>query len=59
MGWKGVGWIHLAHDRVQSQAPVNMVINLRLPKKTENFSTSFATISFSKKKKPLLYAVRS
>jgi hypothetical protein len=28
----GVGWIHLAQDRDQWQAPVSMVINLRVPK---------------------------
>jgi hypothetical protein len=28
IGWEGVDWIHLAQDRDQWQALVNMVINL-------------------------------
>jgi hypothetical protein len=28
MGFEGVVWIHLAQDRMQWQAVVNMVINL-------------------------------
>jgi len=27
IGWKGVGWMHLAEDRDQWQALVNMVMN--------------------------------
>jgi hypothetical protein len=30
-GWKGVDWIHLAQDRDQWQAPVNMVMNHCVP----------------------------
>jgi hypothetical protein len=29
--WEGVNWIHLAQDRDQWQAVVNMVINLWVP----------------------------
>jgi len=28
---KDVKWIHVAHDRVQWQAPVNLVMNLQVP----------------------------
>jgi hypothetical protein len=31
IGWKGVDWIHLAQDRVQWWALVNMVMNLWVP----------------------------
>jgi hypothetical protein len=31
MGWDGVDWIELAQDRDQWRAPVNTVMNLRLP----------------------------
>jgi hypothetical protein len=33
----GANWIHLAQDRVQSQASVNMVMNLRVPQEGEIF----------------------
>jgi hypothetical protein len=31
MGWCGMDWIHLAQDRDQWQALVNMVMNLQVP----------------------------
>jgi hypothetical protein len=31
IGWKGVDWMHLAQDRVQWQAVVNTVVELRIP----------------------------
>jgi hypothetical protein len=31
IGWKDVDWIHLAQDRDQWQALVNMVMKLRVP----------------------------
>jgi len=31
IGWEGVDWIHLAQDREQWQALVNMVMNLWVP----------------------------
>jgi hypothetical protein len=31
IGWKGVGWIHLAQDREQWQAFLNTVMNFRVP----------------------------
>jgi hypothetical protein len=30
-GWEGVDWIHLAQDRDQWLAVVNMVMNLQAP----------------------------
>jgi hypothetical protein len=31
IGWGSVDWIHLAQDRDQGRAVVNMVMNLRVP----------------------------
>jgi hypothetical protein len=31
IGWEGVDWIHLAQDRDQWQAFVNIVMNLQVP----------------------------
>jgi hypothetical protein len=31
IGWDGVDWIDMAHDRVQWRALVNTVLNLRVP----------------------------
>jgi hypothetical protein len=31
IGWDGVDWIGMAHDRDQWMALVNMVLNLRVP----------------------------
>jgi hypothetical protein len=30
-GWDGMDWIDLAEDRDQWRAPVNMVMNIRVP----------------------------
>jgi hypothetical protein len=38
--WEGVDRIHLAQDRDQWQALVNMVMNLWVPQKAGNFLTS-------------------
>jgi hypothetical protein len=32
IGWEDVDWIHLAQDRYQWRALVNMAMNLRIPK---------------------------
>jgi hypothetical protein len=31
IGWGGMDWIHLAQDEDQWRAPVNTVMNLRVP----------------------------
>jgi hypothetical protein len=31
IGWEVVDWIHLAQDRIQCRAVVNMVMNLQVP----------------------------
>jgi hypothetical protein len=31
IGWDGVDWIDVTQDRDQWRAPVNMVLNLRVP----------------------------
>jgi hypothetical protein len=31
IGWGGMGWIHLAQDRDQWRAHVNMIMNLQVP----------------------------
>jgi len=38
--WESVDWIHLAQDMDQWQDLVNMVMNLQVPQKVENFLTS-------------------
>jgi len=39
IGWEGVDWIHLAQDRDQWCALVNMVINIQVPLIMGNFLT--------------------
>jgi hypothetical protein len=43
--WKGVEWIHLAQDRVQWQAPVNVVMNLLVPYKVGNLTERLFSFS--------------
>jgi hypothetical protein len=31
IGWEGVDWMHLAQDRDQCQALVNMIMDLQVP----------------------------
>jgi hypothetical protein len=31
IGWEGVDWMHLAQDRDQWRAAVNIIMNIRLP----------------------------
>jgi hypothetical protein len=40
IGSEGVDWMHLAQDRDQWWALVNMVMNLWVPQKAENFLIS-------------------
>jgi hypothetical protein len=40
IGWKGVDWIHMAHDRVQWQAFVNTVMNFQVSRVTQYESTA-------------------
>jgi hypothetical protein len=47
MGGEGVDWIHLAQNRNQWQAVVNMVMNLPVLEKAGDFLTGWMTISFS------------
>jgi hypothetical protein len=44
--WGGMGWIHLAQDRDQWQATVNMVMNLHVP--LEIFLSNWETAGFSR-----------
>jgi hypothetical protein len=44
-----VYWIHLAKDRGQWLAVTNTIIKLRVQQKAENFLTSRANVSFSKR----------
>jgi hypothetical protein len=46
IGWEVLYWTHLAQDKDQWWALVNMVINLQIPWKAGNFFTSWVSISF-------------
>jgi hypothetical protein len=39
-GWSGMDWIHLAQDRDQWRAPMNMVKNLRVLQNIETLLSS-------------------
>ena len=56
MGWEGIDWIDLAHDRNMWQTSVNEVMNLRVPLNATNFSTSQRIVSLSRR--ILLHGVR-
>jgi hypothetical protein len=40
MGWGGMDWIDMAHDRDRWWALVSAVMNLRVPQNMGNFLTS-------------------
>jgi hypothetical protein len=40
IGWGGMDWINLAQERNQHRAPVNMVMNLRVPENVGKFCNS-------------------
>jgi hypothetical protein len=46
IGWVGIDWIDLAQDWDQWMAPVNMVMNLRVPKNIGKFLSSCTTGDF-------------
>ena len=47
VGRAGMDWIDLARDMDRWWAPVNVVMNLRVPQNSENFLTSWRHGSFS------------
>jgi hypothetical protein len=58
--WNGVVWIHVTRDRDYWRAPVSKVINLRIPRISGNFQTSWESISFwTKRFSPRNYSHKS
>jgi hypothetical protein len=49
IGWDGMDRIDLAQDRDQWRAPINTVMNLRVPYNTGKFLSSCTTDSFSRR----------
>jgi hypothetical protein len=41
LGWDGVDWIHLAQDRDQLRALVNIILNLRVPRNPGKFLSDY------------------
>jgi hypothetical protein len=57
--WSGFYWIVLTHDRVQSRALVNTVMNLEVPKYAGRFLSSRKTDTASREElSSLSYLVR-
>jgi hypothetical protein len=54
IGWEGADWIRLDLDMDQWRDLVNMIMNLKVPKKAGNVLTIQVTISFSRS---LLHAI--
>jgi hypothetical protein len=49
IGWTGVDWNDLAHDRGQWRALVNTVMNLLVPQNAGKFLSSCTICSFSRR----------
>jgi hypothetical protein len=49
IGWVGMDWIYLAQDRDQWMAPVNTVMNLRVPQNAGTFLSSCTIGRFSRR----------
>ena len=47
MGWGGINWVYLVHDRDRRGAVVKAVVNLLVPQDVGNFLTSWDSVSFS------------
>jgi len=43
--WDGMDWNNLAHEKDKWQAVVSTVMNVWVPKRTENFSTIQGTVT--------------
>jgi hypothetical protein len=52
IGWGGMDWINLAQVRDQRKAPLNTVINLRVPKNARKFLCSCTIGDFSRRSQP-------
>jgi hypothetical protein len=49
IGWGGVDWIDMAHDRDQWRALVNTAMNLRVPENAGKFLSSCTIGDFSRR----------
>jgi hypothetical protein len=49
IGWDGMDWIDLAQDRDRWKAPVNTVMNLRIPENGGKFLSSCTIGGFSRR----------
>jgi hypothetical protein len=49
VGWDGTDWIDLAQNRGQWRAPVNIVMNLRVPINAGKLLSSCTTSGFSRR----------
>jgi hypothetical protein len=49
IGWNGMDWIDLAHDRDQWQALVNTVMNFQVPENAGKFLSVCTIGSFSRR----------